>query len=44
MRAKDPQWSRSDADELKGTGYLDESNAGAAGLAAVVIEKQASWL
>jgi SAM-dependent methyltransferase len=37
-------WSRSDADELKRTGYLDQSNAGAAGLAAVVIEKQAGWL
>jgi SAM-dependent methyltransferase len=37
-------WSRSDAHELRGTGYLDQSNAGAAGLAAVVIEKQAGWL
>ncbi len=37
-------WSRFDAEELKGTGYLDEGNAGAAGLAAVVIEKDSRLL
>jgi len=36
-------WGRTDAEELKTTGYLDEGNAGAAGLAAVVIEKYAAW-
>jgi SAM-dependent methyltransferase len=36
-------WSRSDAGDLRTTGYLDEGNAGAAGLAAVVIEKHPGW-
>jgi O-antigen chain-terminating methyltransferase len=36
-------WSRSDAADLRTTGYLDEGNAGAAGLAAVVIEKHPGW-
>jgi len=36
-------WCRSDAEDLRTTGYLDEGNAGAAGLAAVVIEKHLGW-
>jgi SAM-dependent methyltransferase len=36
-------WSRADARELAGTGYLDQGNAGAAGLAAVLIEKDSGW-
>ncbi|HYR53102.1 MAG TPA: class I SAM-dependent methyltransferase [Candidatus Dormibacteraeota bacterium] len=35
-------WSRADAHELAGTGYLDQGNAGAAGLAALLIEKDSS--
>lgn len=36
-------WSRADARELAGTGYLDQGNAGAAGLAALLIEKDSGW-
>jgi len=36
-------WSRADARELSGTGYRDEANAGAAGMAALVIEKEPLW-
>lgn len=37
-------WSQVDAEELADTGYLDQGNAGAAGLAAVVIEKNSDWI
>jgi len=32
-------WSRSHPEDLRATGYLDQRNAGAAGLAAVIVEK-----
>ena len=41
--ARGAGWCRTDAEELRTTGYLDEGNAGAAGLAAVVIEKYEPW-
>ena len=36
-------WSRAGAEELADTGYLDQRNAGAAGLAAVILEKDSGW-
>jgi len=36
-------WARVDAEDLSETGYLDQKNAGAAGLAAVTLEKDAGW-
>jgi len=36
-------WARVDAEDLLETGYLDQKNAGAAGLAAVLLEKYAPW-
>jgi O-antigen chain-terminating methyltransferase len=37
-------WSRVDPEALERVGYHDQSNAGAAGLAAVILEKDASFL
>jgi len=37
-------WARVDAEDLRETGYADQRNAGAAGLAAVILSKQSSWL
>ena len=37
-------WGRVDAEDLRETGYFDQRNAGAAGLAAVVLEKQTGWI
>jgi SAM-dependent methyltransferase len=37
-------WSRTHPEDLRATGYFDQSNAGAAGLAAVIVEKDSSLL
>jgi SAM-dependent methyltransferase len=37
-------WVRVDAEDLGDTGYADQRNAGAAGLAAVILDKQSGWL
>jgi SAM-dependent methyltransferase len=37
-------WARVDAEDLADVGYRDQRNAGAAGLAAAILEKQTGWL